>query len=828
MGGQPDGDGGRFDRGTAFLENFARDLRYAVNMLRRTPLFTAAAILTLALGIGANTTVFTFVDNILLRPLPVRDPQQLVFLNWGGMQNISYPNYSDFRCRNRVFSNLIAYRYNVLSLGMQARGNYRVWGYEASGNYFEALGISPFLGRFFGPEEDRKPDANPVMVIGYRFWRSRFAADPLAVGRQVKVNGYPFSIIGVAPPGFGGTELITNADYWVPMSMEPRVEPGNDWLHSRHAQNLWTMGRLKPGVSRAQAEADLDRIARDLAAAYPDVLDAKSRFHLSDPGLIGTALRGPMTGFGVVLMAVGGLVLLLACVNLAGMLTARAADRQREIGIRLALGAGKGRLLRQLMTESLLLAAIGGALGFGVAFGACRLFSAWHLSIDVPLETSLRPDGLVLGFTAAAALLTTLLFGLAPAIQATRTDLIRSIKGCVADRFRRWSARDLIVTGQIALSVMLVICSVLVVRSLQHALAMNLGFVPEHAVSASFDLRLQGYDKARGRTLVAALVEKASALPGMQAVGIINYFPLRIGEDNSVVSRTDRPVPAPAERRGAGMYKITPGYLQAAGTKLLLGRDIDAHDREGVPAVAIVNQALADLLYPKENPIGQHFRTTTEPNDQGVEIVGVAETGKYESLGEDPKPVAFLPVEQHGAAETTVVARTALPPDRAAELLRRTILDLDPELSVYDVGALKDQLALPLFPARAAAIVLGIFGILAMVLAATGLFALMAYGVARRTREIGIRIALGARTGTILSSVLNRTMKLCAAGIFVGVLITLAGGKVLSAVLYGVSPSDPLAYATAILLIAVVAALACWRPAARAIRIDPVRTLRED
>ena len=279
----------RDSRGTALLENFLRDLRYAIHMLRRTPLFTAAAILTLALGIGANTTVFTFVENILLRPLPVRDPHQLVFLNWGGMQNMAYPNYSDFRGRNRVFSDLIAYRFNVLSLGIQARGNYRVWSYEASGNYFEALGIRPLLGRFFGPEEDRTPEANPVMVIGYRFWRSRFAADPLAVGRQVKVNGYPFTIIGVAPPGFGGTELITNADYWVPMSMEPRVEPGNDWLSSRHAQNLWTMGRLKPGVSRAQAEADLDRIAQDLAAAYPDVLDAKSRFHLSDPGLIGTA-----------------------------------------------------------------------------------------------------------------------------------------------------------------------------------------------------------------------------------------------------------------------------------------------------------------------------------------------------------------------------------------------------------------------------------------------------------------------------------------------------------------------------------------------------------
>jgi predicted permease len=361
-------------RGTAFIETCARDVRYAVHMLRRTPLFTAAAILTLALGIGANTTVFTFVENILLRPVPVRDPQQLAFLNWGGMVNISYPNYADLRDRNRAFSSLIAYRYNPLSMSVQARENYRVWGYEAAGNYFETLGIKPLLGRFFGPEEDDKPGANPVVVISYRFWRSRFAADPNVVGRQVKVNGYPFTVIGVASPGFAGTELIVNADYWVPMSMELQIEPGNDWLHSRYSQNIWTMGRLKPGVSRAQAEANLNQIAQELAATYPNVLDRKARFRLSPPGLIGQGLRGPITGFGVVLMSIGGLVLLLACVNLAGMLTARAADRRREIGIRLALGASKGRLLRQIMTESLLLAAIGGLLGFGIAFGACRLF----------------------------------------------------------------------------------------------------------------------------------------------------------------------------------------------------------------------------------------------------------------------------------------------------------------------------------------------------------------------------------------------------------------------------------------------------------------------
>ncbi len=816
-------------RGAVFLETCARDVRYAVRTFRRTPLFTAAAVLTLGIGIGAITTVFTFVDNILLRPVPGRSPQQLAFLNWGEMVNTSYPNYADLRDRNRVFSSLIAYRYNPVSMSLQARENYRVWGYEATGNYFVALGIKPLLGRFFGPEEDDKPGAHPVLVVSHRFWRSRLAADPNAVGRQVKINGYPFTIIGVASPGFAGTELIVDADYWVPMSMELQVEPGNDWLHSRSARNIWTMGRLKPGVSRAQAEANLNHLARQLAATYPDVVDRKARLRLSPPGLIGQAFRGPITGFGVVLMSIGGLVLLLACVNLAGMLTARAADRRREIGLRLALGVSKTRLLRQLMTESLLLAAIGGLLGFGIAFGACRLFSSWRLNIDIPIDAALQPDALVLGFTAATALCTTLLFGLMPALQAMRTDLIPSLKNAPAHGFGRWHPRDLIVTGQIALSVILVLCSLLVARSLRHALTLNLGFKPANGVSASFDLRLQGYDRRRSRSFDAALIANASALPGIQAVGIINNLPLRIeGEEESDVSRTDRPVPPPSERRGAIIYKISPGYLQAAGTKLFLGRDFNSYDRERAPAVAIVNQAFTDLLFPKENPLGKHFRTSMNAADAGMEIVGVVETGKYEYLGEDPMPVVFLPIEQTGTAETTLVARTALPARQAAELLRKTILDLDPELTAYSVGGLKDQLALALFPARAAAIVLGSFGFLAMVLAATGLFALMAYAVARRTREIAVRIALGARPGQVLSSVLKRTLALCAFGVLLGAVATLAAGRLLSAVLYGVSPRDPVAYATTILLMAFVALLACWSPAARAIHIDPARTLREE
>ena len=816
-------------RGVRLIENFVRDLRYAMRMLRRTPFFTAIAIATLALGIGANTTVFTFIENILLRSLPVHNPEQLVELNWGDTMNISYPNYADLRDRNTVFSNLIAYRFNSANISIHARDNARVWGYEATGNYFETLGVRPLLGRFFTPADDDKPGGHPVLVISDRLWRSRFNADPNVAGKTVKINSYPFTIIGVAAPSFTGTELVVAADYWVPMSMELQLEPGNDWVHSRFSQNIWTMGRLKPGASRAQAEADLNQIGGQLARAYPNVLDRNRPFHLSRPGLIGQDLRGPITSFGVVLMGIAGAALLLACINLAGMLLARASDRHREIGIRLALGASRLQLIRQLMTESLLLAVSGGVLGLAIAFGACRLFSSWHLAFDIPFTTALHPDGLVLGFTAAIALLTTILFGLAPALQAIRADVIPSLKNEPAsNRLRRVGVRDFLVAGQIALSVILVICSVLVMRSLQHALTLNVGFKPEGAVSLSFDMPAQQYTKDGGRSLDARLLAEASTLSGIQSAGIINSMPLNLGGgETEFISRADRPVPKPSERHVAFTYNISPSYLRAAGTTLLAGRDVNDHDREGGRLVAVVNDALTHLLFGAGNALGKHVRMSTNPADPGVEIVGIVETGKYQSLSENPRPAIFLPIAQTGTRMTTLVARTPLSPGEATKRLRKTLLDLDPELTLFNVGSLKDQLALPLFPARAAAIVLGVFGVLAMVLAATGLFALMAYAVARRTHEIGIRMALGAQPVQVLSSVFRRTFLLCAAGISIGTIVTLAAARLLSAVLYGVSPRDPATYILAILLMIAVAILASWNPATRAIHIDPARTLRE-
>ena len=409
-------------RGIGFYETAVRDLRFAFRTLRRAPLFAAAAVLTLALGIGANTTVFTFVDNMLLQSLQANDPERLLELNWGDGSNFSYLNYVDLRDRNTSFSSMFAHRYMPVNLSTHSRNNSRIWGYEASGNYFPTLGVAPLLGRFFGRTDDDQWGAHPVIVISYRLWQTQFSGDKEVVGRAVKVNGFPFTIIGVAPRQFTGTELFIAADYWLPMCMMAQVEPGSEWPRYRGSQNIWVTGRLKPNITAAAAEADLNRILAQIARAYPNDVSNKTLIRLSKPGLLGESLRGPVRGFAMVLLAVSGVGLLLACVNLAGMLLARAAGRQREIGVRIALGASRTQLIRQLLTESLLLALTGGLLGMGLAYLTCRAISLMHLRFDIPFAAALQPDSTVLCFTSILVLATILLFGLVPALQAVRAE----------------------------------------------------------------------------------------------------------------------------------------------------------------------------------------------------------------------------------------------------------------------------------------------------------------------------------------------------------------------------------------------------------------------
>jgi predicted permease len=805
----------------------SHDLSVAFRRLRASPGFTTAAILTLALGIGANTTIFSLVNAIVFRPLGVHNQSELVFFNMktakAQLPSISYPDYKDYRTRNTVLQDMAMYRFAPVNLSRGASENSRLWGYEVSGNYFDMLGVQPLRGRLLHPEDDVNRGAHPLAVITYKCWQTRFAGTPDIAGRKVKLNGLDFTIVGVVPQDFAGTELIFTPDIFVPIAMVKQIE-GYDWLDKRRDSNAFVIGRLKPGVSMKSAEAAVNSISAQLGHEYPDA-DAGVSIVLSPPGLAGTFLRGAITGFSAVLMVVAGLVLLIACVNLASLLLARAADRRKDTAIRLALGASRGNLIRQLLTESLLLAIAGGAAGILLAAWLTDLVNFWTPPLDVPVAPHVSMDLRVFAFATLATLLTGLFFGFVPALQSTRATLSSAIKNdAPSERFRRVNLRDVLVSTQVALSVVLLIGSVLVVRSLQHALSLRLGFLPQNAAALSFDLGLQGYSEDQAREFQRRLLDKVRSTPGITAAGMIDGLPLTLNISYSAVLLEGKPEPRPGDVTLANEYIITPGYLQAMQTHLIAGRDIGQRDTKDAPRVVLVNETFARQLLPGEDPIGKRFRH----NDDGkwIQIAGVVEDGKYRNLGEAPSPTVFEAMAQDWSSAQTLVARSPLPEAETTRLLRRAVLELDPSLTIFEAGSLTDRLALALFPARLVAVVLASFGLLAVVLAATGVYGIMAYAVSRRTREIGIRMALGAAPAQVLRVVLFRTAILLAAGTTIGLALAFASGQFFGQILYGVSAHDPLTYASAIILMAVVAFAACWVPARRAIQIDPLTALR--
>jgi predicted permease len=805
------------------------NLTLAFRRLRSSPGFTAAAIVTLALGIGANTTIFSLVNAVVFRPFGVQRQIELVSFNMrtskAQLPTLSYPDYIDYRDRNTVLSGLAMYRIIAVNLSRGQARNARLWGYAVSGNYFDMLGVQAIRGRVLHPEDDMKRGGHPVVVISYSCWQARFSGDPEIAGRNVKIGGLDYTIVGVTPPAFIGTELVYTPEIFVPMAMTEQIEQIK-WMDDRGNQNALVIGRLKPGVSSKSAEAAVNTIATDLGRKYPRD-DAGVAIVLSPPGMGGNFLRGAITGFSAVLMVVAGLVLLIACVNLASLLLARAADRRKETAIRLALGASRGQLLRQLLTESLMLSIAGGAAGMLLAWWLNDLVNVWRPPVDVPVVPHVAMDMRVLLFTAVVSLLTALLFGLAPALESARASLAGAIKNdAPSEKLRRLNLRDILVTTQVALSVVLLIGSILVVRSLQHALSLNLGFEPQHAAILSYDFGAQGYDEERGRQFQRHLLEKVRSMPGIEAAGIIDGLPLTLNISNSGVYFEGKPEPRAGDLPTANMYFITPGYLQAMRTRLIAGRDLDQRDSKDAPSVALVNEAFVHQLLPGVDPVGKRFRHRT--TDKWIQIAGVVEDGKYRSLGETPSPTIFETMEQNWSPGQTLVARSPLAEAETAGLLRRAAAELDPSLTVFDDGSLTGALGLALFPAKLVAVVLASFGLLAVVLAATGVYGIMAYAVSRRTREIGIRMALGAAPSEVARVVLTRTAKLLAAGITIGFALAFASGQFFGQILYGISAHDPLTYLYAIALMAVVAFVACWVPARRAIQVDPLTALRAE
>lgn len=798
--------------------------------IRKSPGFAFLAILTLALAIGANTTIFSAIDALILRPLPgISHPDQLVFFSQGeNGQNQSYPNYRDFRDRAKAFSGIIAYRVAVMALNRGGSAN-RIWGYEASGNYFQTLGVKPVVGRFFTPAEDIRPGANPYTVLSYATWLHRFGGDPAVAGKTVKINGLDYTILGVTPKDFIGTELLYRPEIWVPMSMEAQIEPGNNWLDEPSDWDIWVIGRIKAGLNHRQAQADIDNITAQLIRERPKNNEGM-RVYLVQPGLFGTYMRGPVTSFVTVIMGIAGLVLLLACINLASSLLARAIDRRKEVAIRLALGCSRMRLIRQFMTENFVLAVAGGAAGVLLASWLAALISAARLPIDFPLNTALSLDTRVLAFAVATSIITVLLFGLAPAMYATRPDLVPALKNeSGLQRSRRWELRDLLVAGQIAMCVVLLAGSVLVVHSLRNALKVDIGYNPQNAASVWFDLGIAGYGEARGQQFQKRLLARVKTLPGIESASLSNAIPLSLDVSHTAIYAYDKPIP----KRGAAAltmssiyYYAGPDFFHTLQTKIIEGRDFNERDTPTSPKVVIVNQALARMLFPNEDALGK--RVWQSPGAPAWQIVGIVEDGKYESLNDEHKPVIFWPLYQRYNSTTTLVARSQFPADQLVAMLRSTVRQMDPTLPLSDAGTLESHLALQLIPARAAATTLGGFGLLAVVLVAIGVYGAMAYAVARRTREIGIRMAIGASRANVLSLVIERSLAVLAAGTACGLAAALAVSRFFGAVLYGVSPKDPLTYVAVILLIAIVALIACFVPAQRAMAVDPANALRQE
>jgi len=816
------------------MDSLIKDIRYAVRGLIKRPGFVAIAVITLALGIGANTAIFSLVNTVLLRSLPVERPGEIVSVAVRGkgdsMSAFSYPNYKDFRDRNDVLSGLLVYRFAPLSL---SRGgvNERIWGFEVSGNYFDVLGVKAIHGRTFLPEEDKTKLSHPVIVVSYDCWQQRFGADPGLVGRDVLINNHQFKVIGIAPQGFKGTEFVYAPDMWLPMSMMEWAEPGATWIDSRNAKNMFAIGRLKSGVSARQAEASLNLLGQQLGKEYPDSNEGQT-IKVEPPGFIIPDLRGAAVSFTWVMMAAVGLVLLVTCTNLAGLMLARATDRRKEIAIRLAMGANRLRLIRQLLTESILLSFVGGVAGLFLALWIVRLLLALKPPIDFPLTLDLDVDWRVLLFSLAVSITAGAVFGLAPALQSTRPSLVRALKDTAAQGGAvKTRLRSVLVVAQISISLMVLIAAGLVVRTLQQLQTMNPGFETQNGLTMSFDLGLQGYDEARGQQFFRQLIERVQSLPGVESAAVTNYIPLSLNYNSGPVFVEGKPAERGENVPTVMVSSSGAGYFKTMGTPILQGREFTDQDTEKTEKVAVVNEFFVRRLMPElqntGEAVGKRF-SWRGADGPFIRIVGVAKGGKYFNIAEDPRPFVWTPMIQDYSSGAILVVRAKGNPEGLIAPVRGQVQSLDPNLPLFDVKTFTEHMKFALFPAKVAATVLGVFGLVALMLAAIGVYGITSYAVAQRTHEIGIRLALGAQLRDVLRLVLGHGLKLTIIGAALGLFGAFLATRAITSVLYGVSATDPLTFGLVSFLLIGVALVACYVPARRATKVEPLTALRNE
>jgi predicted permease len=839
------------------MTNLLNDLRYSLRSLRRAPLFTSVAVLSIAFGLAANTAVFTLLDQVILRKLPVAHPSELVQVHARGMETyaggmgdgteLSYPMYRDLRDQNSVFAAMFCRMPTSLHVGYRGRTE-QVAGELVSGTFFPVLGIQPALGRLFTAQDDRTAGGHPIAVLGFHHWRTRFNGDPAIIGQTITVNGSPLEVIGVVRQGFEGLDVGQPVAVYVPVSMQPKMGPAWLQLEGRRFRWVQVFARLRSGVTAAAAQAGVQPLYQGLlrqesadAAFAQASAETKRRFlesglTVQDASRGHSALRESLTEPLKILMAIAAGVLLIVCANVANLLVARGAGRHRELALRLAVGAGRGRIVRLLLVESLVLAALGGAAGLLMASWGADVLLAYFASPDSPPAVTASPDGRILVFTCALTGLTALLAGIVPAFRSTRVDVGPALKGSGgAVLGAQPRLRKTLVVAQVAISFMLLIAAGLFLRTLENLMGVDPGFRTSQMLTFSFDLARSGYDPERAHLFMKTFLDRIPRTPGVSAAAF-TFQPLLGNGGWGMGLAVDGYRPPPGESAGAALNAVSPGYFTTMGIPVLAGREFDSRDDraaalpKGWPyRVAAVNESFVKQYFNGATPIGRHIGIGGDPDTpMPIEIVGIVKDTKYSAIREEQRPQVFFPYLQGNIEYLTAYVRTSQDPHVVMQAVRREMAALDPAVAIYDVATLDERVERSVVNESMIATLSAALGVMATLLSIMGLYAVLAYTVTRRTREIGIRMALGAPAGQIAGGVLREAGVLIALGLLVGLIAASWLGRYVQNQLYGIAPADPVTIVVASLTLTLVAGIASVLPARRAARLTPMAALREE